>query len=132
MVNFVITTLQELQMELKSVVPLEEQQRWEQISRDAIKAGDIEELSIPGLFQVIEKLAYEYTTDVVMYIEELITEEEWENILNKKTLQLEKIHDTTALATGVHPECLAELIEIKTEQYASKYINQLNSRDLNF
>lgn len=116
-------------IQLVSPISKEEQELWTKESEEAIKAGIVEPLSPEGLFEVIDKLGHTVATEAFDFVQSFpdrtqITEKD---ILESESNEIEtmaNIHFMTALASGIHPSIIYDLVDLRVDHYANEYIKK--------
>lgn len=108
-----------------SSVSQEDQDEWKQLSDLAIRVGKVESLSENGLFQAVSLVGWHFSTDAMLYANGAYNKEDWSHILTVKAPLMDKIHETIALSSGVHPVIISELAQIKAGHYDEIYLQQV-------
>jgi len=114
-------------VQLASHISQEEQQLWKEVSDDAIRDGEVAPLSVKGLFEVIDNMAYEVAKDAFETVISLPDRTKVDLSVfdpTEKILNISKIHYITSLASGVHPEVLATMVNERMDYYADEYIRK--------
>lgn len=100
-------------------VSIEDQNDWLDISEECIERGSVERLSSKGLLQSLDRLAYESATYSYMIDDVgILPISLWDSLLT----QMDDIHDTIALASGIHPDVLYEIFECRSNYYLDLYL----------
>lgn len=115
------------QVQLASPIEEQEQLMWKEASDNAIKSGEVEPLTLPGLFKVIDQLAYQVATEAYDFVQSFpdrkeITEEDLLAETSDDLQRLGTIHFTAALASGIHPSIIYDLVDLRMDYYADEYI----------
>lgn len=108
-------------IKLASSVSQPQQNLWAKISKRAIRNKQVEPLSEKGVLQVVAMIAYTMATECYLHYHGVITNSEWEYFLEEKTPILDDIHYKAALASGIHPDVIDEMLTIVVEQYNVMY-----------
>lgn len=114
--------LQQLQ-ETSTSVTQDEQEIWADASKMSIEDGDVEQLSVKGLLQVVDLLSYHIITESQRGIEMNLTDEEFLELEESMLPEQNEIIRVAALASGVHPEIVNEMIDIRCDFYTELYCN---------
>jgi hypothetical protein len=114
-------------IQLASPIDKEEQLLWKEASDDAIKEGKVEPLSLSGLCKVIDQIAYQVATEAYDFVQSFpdrkeITEEDLLAETSDDLQRLGTIHFTAALASGIHPSIIYDLVDLRMDYYADEYI----------
>lgn len=109
-----------------SSVTTEEQNNWTLISNSAIRHKTVQPITNNGLIQVIDRAAYEIATTTHVCVLSGVSDDEWDNLTAHESELLDKIQHTAALASGVHPQIIADVIKIRTDYYLDCYIEQMD------
>ncbi|PPD55308.1 MAG: hypothetical protein CTY12_01495 [Methylotenera sp.] len=110
-------------IKLTSSVPLVFQEAWSIESLDAIETKRVEALSHKELLQVVDMLAYDMCTDTHLYLNNIFTEDEWEDFIEHKAPMIDEIIYTAALGSDVHPDIVRDMVSIRGDYYTEQYIH---------
>ncbi|MCK9369785.1 hypothetical protein M0R04_07765 [Candidatus Dojkabacteria bacterium] len=109
------------QIQETSSVSKEDQEVWLTVSESAIAEGEVEKLSIKGLMQVVSQIAYRIITDSHIGVQLNMSDEEFV-IMEEKVLPAQnEIVEVASLGSGIHPEVIEEMIDIRCEYYSELY-----------
>lgn len=95
---------------------------WIELSEYMIEDGEIQRLTSVGLLQAIDLMAYEIATDTHLFLSDDEPSLGWDIICNNIEILMDEIHDTIALASGIHPDILFELISLRADYYTDLYV----------
>lgn len=117
------TKIQELEA---SIISLDERQTWKELSEEAINSGEVERISLLGLINAVEQLAYSIVTDAFEAISTFPKDTIDLSIFEPSNtmLAISKIHYIVALSSGIHPSVIGKLVDEQTDKYADEYINK--------
>jgi hypothetical protein len=113
-------------------IPQQDVDDWLDVSEEAIFHNEVERLSLKGLLQCIDRIAYELATDTHLYLsceESSENEKLWEEALPEHETMMDDLHDVIALASGIHPDILFELCSLRADHYSSLYIQMMGHHD---
>jgi hypothetical protein len=114
-----------LSMVAASEISEEDKQSFKLLSDKAIKFGFVERLSNEGILQAIENIAYEiakmslYTFFKNPDVAEFTTPEEFyeDEVIGEDLEKLDEIIWNVALASGIHPDLLNVMIDVKCDEF---------------
>jgi hypothetical protein len=110
-----------------SLVSFKLRENWQFVSKTAIDNKEVEPLSTKGLLQVVDLLSYHIITEAHIANQQGLTDDEfYENQSHDLSTQ-DEIIQTAAKATGVHPEIIEEMIEIRCDHYTDLYNDLIGS-----
>ncbi|MGZ5485209.1 MAG: hypothetical protein ACXWFB_04765 [Nitrososphaeraceae archaeon] len=104
-----------------SSVSEQSQKMWRSISKKEIKSGRVQQLSDKGLTQVVNNIAYTVVTESYLYYAKITSDECWDYLVEEMSTKLDEIQYVAALASGVHPEIVEELVQLAMEFYHIQY-----------
>lgn len=114
-------------VQLASPIDEQEQLMWTEVSENAITNGKVDPLSLSGLCTVIDQIAYQVATEAYDFVQSFpnrkeITEEDLLVETSDDLQRLGTIHFTAALASGIHPSIIYDLVDLRMDYYADEYI----------
>lgn len=100
----------------------EEVDDWTELSEYTIDEGDIQRLTDKGVLQAIDLMAYEIATDTHLFLSDNDPSVDWDITYNTIECLMDEIHDTIALASGIHPDILFEIFSLRADYYTDLYV----------
>ncbi len=104
-----------------SSVPMEDQLNWLELSEYTISEGEVERLSTKGLLHVIDLLSYYIITECDIGAQTKMTEDEFMEYEESFLDTQGEIIITAALSSGVHPDVIEEMLDIRCDYYTGVF-----------